>query len=146
MRIDYLWHDEDVLQLKVAASNGLFSGSAQPYVSLGAAQEAAELLKGFPANSNDVREISFGTSGEKFAGGYVHLYFSCWDQAGHAAVEMQFESKNESWPSLPGNPGYAALQTARFRAGIEASAIDRFVNDLKQFLLEKNQTARLVFQ
>ena len=136
------WYDQDALELGVTASNAKFSGLAHPYVSLDYLAEAAEILDRFPKDTSDTRELSFGTPGEKFAGGFVHLKFSCRDLSGHAVIEVEIESKNESrreslWNQFP--------QASHFFAEIEANAVDEFVKELRQLNQNKNGTAWLPF-
>ena len=35
LQLKYLWHDVDVFEIEVAASNGEFSGAAKTYISIG---------------------------------------------------------------------------------------------------------------
>ncbi|MGA2653191.1 MAG: hypothetical protein ABSF28_21925 [Terracidiphilus sp.] len=134
--------DADVLELFISASNKTFAGGASPYVDHGKPANLAAILQGFPKSASDVRELEFGTSGDGFAGGYVHLRFSCRDKAAHAIVEIQMESKNETRPDAQWN---YARETAHFFAAIEPSAVDDFVSELRQFDKDNRRSAWLRF-
>jgi hypothetical protein len=92
LRVSYLWHDSDVLEIRVIAENADFRGTAAVYVGTGDLREAATTLLGFPKNPLDKREITFGAFGKHFAGGAVNLRFHCRDLAGHATCTAMIES------------------------------------------------------
>jgi len=142
LQLKYLWHDVDVFEVKVMASNGEFSGAAKTYVSIGAFAEAAEVLKGFPRDLSDVRELKFGEFGRESAGGCAHLRFFCKDSAGHAVVEFRIESEDES---NTGSQWNLPEQSVHFFAEIEASAVDDFVADFRQLEENKRGSASLRF-
>jgi hypothetical protein len=135
LQLKYLWHDIDVYEFDVSASNGRFSGAAKTYVSIGGLAEAAGVLKGFPRELSDVRELQFGAFGRESAGGGAHLRFFCKDSAGHAVVELRIESDDES---NTGSHWNLPEQTAHFFGEVEACAVDNFVVELR--LLEENKT------
>jgi hypothetical protein len=135
LQLKCLWHDVDVFEIEAVASNGKFSGASDAYVAIGGLAEAAETVKGFPRDLSDVREFEFGAFGRGSAGGAVHLRFSCMDGAGHAVVELRFESEYER---DTGSGWNRPAQTANFFGKVEASAVDDFVAELR--LLEDNKT------
>jgi hypothetical protein len=130
-----LWHDIDVYEFDLSASNGRFSGAAKTYVSIGGLAEAAEALKGFPRELSDVGELQFGAFGRESAGGAVHLRFFCIDGAGHAVVELRFKSASDCYSNLSGD---GPIQSAQFVAEIEENAVDDFVAELR--LSEENRS------
>jgi hypothetical protein len=140
--VEWLWHDADVASILVSASNSEFAGAAKPYIGLDELDEIANLLKGFPRNASDVRELSLGTSDESSAGGFVSFRFSCVDGAGHARVELHFESKNGT---RTGKFSIKDLESASFFAQVEASAIDDFVGELKRVGSVKQGNVKLSF-
>lgn len=142
LQLKYLWHDIDVYEFDVSASNGRFSGAAKTYVSIGGLAEAAGALKGFPRELSDVRELQFGAFGRESAGGAVHLRFFCIDGAGHAAVELRFESTSECYSNSSGD---GPTQSAQYTAEIEATAVDDFVSELRQLEETKSGVASLRF-
>ena len=143
LELKYLWHDIDVIELAVFASNGAFSGAAKPYVGVGGLAEAATSLEGFPQSLSDARELEFGAFGREFAGGCIHLRFFCKDGAGHAVVEVRIESEDER--NIGSNPERLP-QTVHFYAEVEAAAVDEFVSGLRQLEENLSGVAPLRFQ
>jgi hypothetical protein len=140
LQLQYLWHDTDVLEIGISASNGRFAASTSAYLSLDGLAEAATTVEGFPRNGSDMRELRFGASGEEFAGGYAFLRFSCVDGPCHAEVVIHIEDKNTG-----PRPGHA-VQSAHFFAWIEAAAVDDFVADLRKMDELKSGIASLKLQ
>lgn len=58
--VEYLYHDADIVELRVSAANGVFAGSAAVYVARGELRESADLVKDFPAGRLDKRELAWG--------------------------------------------------------------------------------------
>ncbi|HEY2857656.1 MAG TPA: hypothetical protein VGJ21_04520 [Terracidiphilus sp.] len=129
LRIRFWWHDTDVVEVNISASNGAFSGSAMAYIDQDDPQKAATILEGFPKTTSDTREIGFGTVDPLSAGGGVVMRFFCTDSAGHAAVELRLRDEESPVSNRWTRPG----QTAHFFADVEASAIDDFVRELRAF-------------
>ncbi|MDE3199708.1 MAG: hypothetical protein KGN79_02210 [Acidobacteriota bacterium] len=122
------WNESTLLELQVKATNGVFAGLARPLIAQLDLQAAARCLEGYPRNFQDCREVTFGDSRERFAGGFISLRFSCRDAAGHCAVEVQIVSKNETvaeprWNRLP--------QSVIFVSAVDASAIADFAGQLR---------------
>jgi hypothetical protein len=119
LRLTIVYDDPDMLQILVSASNGQFCGETQVYVGIAELEEAAEVIRGFPAEASDVREIVFGQFGSAWGG--VSLRFFCTDRSGHANVDVRIES----------GPYYTALtQSAALTIPVEGSALDSFVPEL----------------
>jgi hypothetical protein len=123
-----LWHDNDVIKLGVSAWNGAFGGAAEFYEAIGDLRDIAAQLRGFPTNSADTREITFGNFDRKVAGGGVRMRFHCVDDAGHAYVEATIDSNYYSG---------GTIQTVVLSMPIEAAAVDTFVQELQR--LESNR-------
>ena len=117
------WHDQDAIELNVAAWNGAFGGSANIYEAIGDLRSAADRLRGFPKDPKDTREVVFGNFDHKYAGGGVRLRFYCIDGAGHAYVEAVIDSN-----FLSGG----TIQTATLAMPVEAAAVDTFVQELQR--------------
>jgi hypothetical protein len=133
LTIAFLWEDVDAVELQVTASNGRFSGAARIYISPSQLYEAAALLKDFPAKPSDTRELTFGSFAREIAGGAVKLHFRCVDSCGHAQADIKIESDPLQGPS----------ESAIFFLPIEATAVDRFVDDLTQLAQDRTHIARL---
>jgi hypothetical protein len=133
-RFELLWNDNDLFEVRATAWTGTFGGSADIYVPIGGLSEAATQLSGFPRSPSDVRELSFGQFGPKYAGGAISLRFFCEDSAGHAFVEAKIESEHV---------GKANAQFASVRAPVEAAAVDTFVMHLQTLETERHGVAVL---
>jgi len=128
---EVLWNDADMFEVRVSARNGLFSGSANNYLSIGGLVESAEKLRSFPRNPSDKRTLDFGAFGPQFAGGAATLSFYCGDSAGHASVEVKIESDHRE--KIP-------AQSVLLISAVEPAAVDSFVSDLSR--LEADQRGR----
>jgi hypothetical protein len=110
-----------LIEVRVAAGNGKFSGSTDVYVGRGQLLEAVAKLQGFPVNSKDTREVIFGAFGADSAGGAVRLQFYCKDLAGHsvfrATVEDDYGNQNTT-------------QSVAAIVDFEPASLDRFLTDL----------------
>lgn len=60
LKVAYLWHDNDVIEVRVTVENARFRGTANVYVGTDGLLEAAGTLAGFPKHSRDKREVIFG--------------------------------------------------------------------------------------
>ncbi len=127
-RVEIIYADADLNEIRVSAWNGAFGGATDIYVKIGGLAELAAKLTGFPRDPSDVREFILGEFGREFEGGAVSMKFYCIDQAGHAYVESRIESNTES---------ARVWQAATLAMPVEAAGIDRFVEDLR--LLEKEK-------
>jgi hypothetical protein len=122
-QFEAIWQDNDVIEVRVLASNGIFCGRADVYVGIGQLEELSASLRGFPTQSSDTREVVFGAFGPKSAGGGVSMRFYCADGAGHALVDSKLESDH-------GANGRA--QSVALTLSVEASAVDLFIDELRQ--------------
>ncbi len=130
LEIKYVWNDEDVVEIRLSASNGSFAGVMEAYFGVGELAEIAESLTGFPTNHNDTRDISFGSTSMSAAGGAASLHFFCMDRTGTAFIDV----------SIVADPvSFDGGQRARFALPIEAHALDVFVTNLRVLEQSKNQ-------
>ncbi|MES2219732.1 MAG: hypothetical protein V4587_02055 [Acidobacteriota bacterium] len=118
LTVEYLYHDADIVEVQVSASNGHFAGSAAVYVGRHERSESADVLTGFPTSRSDVRELVWGAFGATYAGGAARLLFECVDGAHHTRISIQIEDAD-------------ARQSASFIAVVEPAGIDNFVPQLK---------------
>jgi hypothetical protein len=122
LRVSYLWHDSDVLELRVTAENADFRGTAAVYVGTGDLHQAATMLLGFPKNQLDKREITFGAFGKHSAGGAVNLRFRCRDLAGHTTCTAMIESAYG---------GQEVAGSATVLVDFDPASLDEFLSQLK---------------
>ena len=131
-QVTYLYHDLDVVKVSIAVDNGRFRATTDVYVGSGELQEAADRLRGFPANSHDTREVTFGSFVPGTAGGAVRLEFFCKDLAGHTAFRAIVEDDySEREPA----------QCATILVNFEPAALDRFLTELIQVEAELGSAA-----
>lgn len=126
----------DIVQIRIAMSNGRFSASADVYVGAGELTEAAELVTGFPTNPKDTRELHFGSFGPDFAGGAVRLQFMCTDLAGHTRMTATVEDDHLSREQKQ-------VQQATIFMDFEPAALDDFVMGLRRLEQQHNGCAKL---
>ena len=131
IEITYLYHDADVIEIRVVAQNSGFRGSADAYVGTGGLIEAAKVIEGFPANSQDTREVTLGAFGHNFAGGAVLLEFFCKDGAGHSTIRVTVESDERSFPR-PVSEQIPKLESAVLYVDFEPAGLDEFTVELKE--------------
>ena len=135
LKVTYLYHDVDIIEVRFTAENGRFRGSADVYVGTDGLLEAAAALQGFPKDRRDKREIVFGSAGPKFAGGSVRLEFYCKDLAGHTAFRAVIED----------DYGQQELtQRATVFVDFDPAALDQFLVELQQVEREHRGSASLI--
>src|SRR5450756_2389436 len=123
LKVTYLWHDTDVIEVQVTAGNARFWGTADVYIGTDGLIDAAATLAGFPSDNRDKREVYFGAIGKKSAGGAVRLEFYCSDLAGHAAFRAMIE----------GDYGEQEVaESATVCVNFEPAALDAFIVELRQ--------------
>jgi hypothetical protein len=127
LRFTYLYHDSDIIELRIIADNGMFGGTTNVYVGVGELHKAVAALSDFPKSRDDAREFVFVAFGADSAGGAVRLQLYRKDLAGHvvlqATIEADFNRKG-------------ANQSAVVIADFELAALDRFLIELQ--LVEEN--------
>jgi hypothetical protein len=134
IRIQVIWFDEDLLELRIQASNGRFEAVADLYAGPSAPSELAASIDGFPRSSDDTREVLLGTLDSKVAGGGVRMRFRCVDLVGHAEVHVEAQQPIGNGPQR---------EVAAFSVPIEPAAVDEFVRQLRHMRLEPGSHAQL---
>jgi hypothetical protein len=137
LKVTYLYHDGDIIEVRIVAENALFRGSADVYVGTDGLLEAAAVLEGFPKDRRDSREVILGSAGPKFAGGSARLKFFCKDGAGHTAFRAEIEEDYRE---------HEQAQTAAVFVDFEPASLDRFLIELRQVETEHRGTAVLITQ
>jgi len=134
--ISVQWFDEDLIELKIGASNGRFAGEVSVYADRQAVQSFASAISGFPTALSDTRHYELGTFDPEYAGGGARFNFRCIDSVGHAVVDVQLRGDPRR---LDGNN-----ETAAFPINIEASVIDSFVRALEKVEVRRGANALLI--
>jgi hypothetical protein len=135
LKVSYLWHDSDVIEVRITAENAEFRGTADVYVGTDGLLEAAVMLAGFPSNNLDQRRVEFGAAGKESAGGFVRLDLYCEDGASHAAFRATIEGDYV-------NRGFT--ESAIVCVSFEPAALDVFLTQLEQIEKEHSGTASLM--
>lgn len=131
--IELLWLDEDVLEIRIAGSNGAFSGEARVYTGRDAFAKLAEFARGFPQRPDERRLIELGTFDPGFAGGGARLGLRCLDGAGHVNLDVLLATQVEDHRH----------QRAQFHLEVEPAALDSFASAVSALPLTKGASARL---
>lgn len=135
LQISVVYTDEDLVELRVTASNGVFAGQVDVYADFDALTELAEVLRDFPGGRSDERAFEVGSLDSAYAGGGAGFRFYCLDSVGHAAAEVRLRSDPEA--------GGGVSDTVVLHVPVEAAAIDAFVVQLAGVEGVVGQTARL---
>ena len=135
LKVAYLYHDGDVIEVRVTAENAGFRGTADVYVGTDGLLEAAATLAGFPKDNLDKREVIFGASGKNFAGGSVRLEFYCKDKAGHAAFRATIEADYGE---------REVAESATVCVDFDPAALDKFLIELQQVETEHRGSASMI--
>jgi hypothetical protein len=123
IKLELIWMDDDVIQVRVQASNGRFAATANCYCDPDAFARLAQAARGFLSSSEDRRELEIGTFDARIAGGGANLVLRCVDRAGHAVADVTVRAD----PGMGGSPA----ETASFTVPVEPAAIDDFVAALR---------------
>ncbi len=134
LKVAYVWHDSDVIEVRVTAENARFRSTANVYVGTDGLLKAAATLAGFPKHSRDKREVTFGAVGKELAGGAVGLEFYCSDLAGHAAFRAMIEGDYGT---------HDVAESATVCVDFEPAALDAFLIELQQVEKEHQGVASL---
>ena len=121
LKFDIPPEDDTYLKIRISAWNGSFGGEAAIYVDTVQPKETAAQLRGFPVSLSDVRELSFGKFGPKWAGGAASLRFYCINGSGHARLDAKIESDYDQ---------AGKAESVTMTLSIEPAALDRFVQGL----------------
>ena len=135
IQISVIYTDEHLIELRVAASNGMFAGGVDVYADSDALTELAEVLRDFPAGQSDSREFEIGSFDAANAGGGAAFRFYCLDSVGHAAAEVRLRSDPEV--------GGGVSDVVVLHVPVEAAAVDSFVVQLAGSAAVVGQTAQL---
>ena len=135
LEILVIWTDEHLLEFRVCASTGNFSGQAEMYANLNEFVDIANASKGLPRSLDDKREYILGSEETGTSGGLAKMEFRCVDSLGHVVVNV----KLRDYPSV----GVRRTSEAEFSIDVNPAEIDSFVRELSRMKNEVGQTAVL---
>lgn len=133
LMLEIIWFDDDLLELRLRASNVEFAGQANFYAALDGPRDFANHLEGFPRTIGDVREYEFGSTNLPGYGG-ARVRFSC-KNGGHVAVQVAIHMNPMSEKD--------AAESANIRLATVPAAIDSFVSDLRHMQVQVGARAVL---
>ena len=134
MKVEVIYQDVHLTQIRLSAWNGEFGGAAEIYLALGQLHSIAGAIAGFPASLTDVREMAIGAVGPLSAGGAASLRFLCAKGSGSSNLELQIESAECT---------NSTRQHVSMILPIEAAALDSFVSQLRDVSTDRSKTAFL---
>lgn len=138
LQLTAIYHDHDLLKLRITASNNHFAGTADVYVSLDEPEQIASALQHFPHDPSDTRAVSIGSFKPDALAG-VQLDFYCSNRAGHAYLKAQIQQPDRSTSKNPSDP--TQVVTLYFR--IEPAGLDSFLVELRTLGVTKTGSAHL---
>ena len=134
LALEIIWFDDDMLELRVCASNGRFSGQATFYAALDEPARFAAKIEGFPLSASDSRDYKLG--GGKFVEcGSATARLACKDGCGHLLVEITI--------CMPSGDENSAVESSTLLVEALPAEIDSFVEQLRLMRVEVGQIAVL---
>ena len=133
--IEVVYFDDDLVELRVTASNGVFRAQADIYENHEAPHLLADALRGFPTSPTDRVERTLGHFDPSYGGGGALLSLSCRDSLGHCCLRVIFRTDPHR-----DRDGSA---TAEFSVEIEPAGIDEFVSSLDAMRIALGANAHL---
>jgi hypothetical protein len=134
LTLEVIWYDEDMLELRLSASNDNFRANTSFYAGLNAPQELANVIAGFPSSRGEKREIEFGGQNLRGYGGLA-LRLSSEDNLGHLLVTVSASAT----PLEVSRP----VETATFSLPTTPADIDAFAQALNKMECQVGSTATL---
>jgi hypothetical protein len=134
LKLEHIWEDEWMIELRVSVDDGMFSGTTQIYSSWDALRDLRNRLKGYPRSTDDVVEETLGEPGGY---SYLQLRFRCVDGLGHARAEVEMEKSQQQDRSEDFRP------KVKLCIPFEAGMMDRFVSQIDALLAAKKGSAQL---
>jgi len=134
LSFEIIWQDDDLVEIRVLASNDTFSGSTEVYTNYSELKKFAHELEGFPKSIEQF--VSF-ICGEKKSYALAELDFYCFSNSGHTGVQVKLEANTSS--NQRKNEKHSICLEIQF----ESSAADDFVTGLKKLIENKSGKAEL---
>jgi hypothetical protein len=131
--------DDNLIDLRIRASNGRFAGMAELYIIRGELSKVADAFRGYPENIEDRRNVELGNFDPAVGGGGVRIQLRA-DKTGH--VTLKVELRTDPFLTDPRN-NYGQSETAEFLVPIEPAAIDDFVSSIEKMPLGVSKVATL---
>ncbi|MDO1451860.1 hypothetical protein Q0590_36665 [Rhodocytophaga aerolata] len=134
LRLEVIWKDEDMLELKVSVNNGRYSGITEVYDQKELLADFANRLLGFPKGE----EILLHSAGEKNSYAYFEMRFYQLDPTGKIGVQITLE-ENVATKYRESEKDKLILELI-----VEPSAIDKFQKALIRLAEVEEGVAELI--
>lgn len=134
LKLEVVWKDEEMLELRVTAFNGQFYGNTKVYDQPINLLEFAKSLTGYPQNGQTL----FYETGQKEGYAYFSMRYYPIDSWGHVGVEICMEGNTPTQ--------YRCEEKSKLKLEIvvEPNGIDSFQKEL--FRLIKNTEGEAILQ
>ena len=122
MKLEVIWKDDDMFELRITASNGRYSGITEVYDTTESLAAFADSLHRFPQNSDTLLH----EAGEVDGYAYFQMKFYPFGHAGYIGVEVSLEENVF--------PPYREIEKVKLKLEIvvEPHAVDVFQKALVQ--------------
>jgi hypothetical protein len=131
LKVTYLYHDVDIIEVRVTAENGRFRGSTDVYVVTDGLLEGAAALQGFPKDRRDKPDRPVRSLLEV----QIASSFIAKDLSGHTAFRAVIEDDYKQ---------QELTQSAMVFIDFEPAAQDQFLVELQQVEREHRGSAALI--
>jgi hypothetical protein len=129
---EVVWHDRDMVEVRVEASNGDFAGTTLAYTSRKDLLRLADSVALFPRRADD--GFKFSSSGQHPR---VALAFYCIDGAGHGAVRADLRR------NLASNSRAEEEDRVLLEIPLGGASVAQFAGDLRRIVRDQGGTASL---
>lgn len=134
LKLEVIWKDADMFELKVFCSNGRYSGITEVYETQLSLLPFAKSLKGYPFNGGELSHCC----GEKDSYAFFEMKFYQIGMTGIVGVELQLE-ENVSTEYRSEEKDKLKLELI-----VEPNSIDRFQKELELLAIKEDGCAELI--
>lgn len=132
LELNVIWNDHEIIELRVKASNGSFSGKTEVYEIPECLNDFAEKLANYTKSPETLLyKPSIRTGFQFFSMKYYFI-----DNIEKFGIEINIESQSECFQD--------AKEYVKFEFFVEQSAIDNFQKELHLLAKKENGIARLI--
>ena len=128
LKLQVVWKDEHMFELKVTASNGRYFGTTNVHDTPEPVLKFAQTLMSFPQHNNDLFYETRSKNGQSsFSMHFYHL-----DNSGNIVLEINLEDH------ITTEYRHEHKNKIKIEISIEPNAIDKFQKDLSQLASKKD--------
>lgn len=133
LRLQVVWKDEHMFELKVTASNGSYFGTTNVYDTPEQVLKFAQTLMSFPLRNSDI----FYETGFKNEQASFSMHFYRIDNTGHIVLEIKLEDY------VTTEYRHEHKNKIKIEISVEPNTIDEFQKDLSRLATKKDGIAIL---